>query len=142
MHIEHSDGLLLYQSLDFTATSSDLAVIYTDASSVGLGLWFPEDHFACQCKLPHSPPTSTIFYFKALAVCSAIHLLVDMDDCPSKLLVYTDNMNTVALFNSLWALPAYNGLLMGAMDVLLLFSVDLRVEHIPGVENVVAGALS
>ena len=141
-HIEQSDGLLLYRSLDFSASNDDVAVIYTDASSVGLGLWFPGDRFACQCELPHSPPTDTIFYFEALAVCSAIHLLVDMEDRPSKLLVYTDNSNTVAMFNSLRAKPAYNGLLMGAMDVLLEYNVDLRVEHIPGVDNVVADALS
>jgi hypothetical protein len=31
---------------------------------------------------------------------------------------------------------------MGAMDVLLRYGVDLRVEHIPGADNVIADALS
>jgi hypothetical protein len=141
-HIERSSGLLLYKSLDFSPGDGDVAIIYTDASSVGLGLWFPADNFACQSHLPHGTPTDTIFYFEALAVCAAVHLLTDMDDRPSKLLVYTDNSNTVAMFNSLRAQPPYNGLLMGAMDVLLRFGVDLRVEHIPGEANVVADALS
>jgi len=92
---------MLYWPLDFLVMNDDLIVIYTDASSVGLGFWFPEDCFTCQCELPHSPPTDIIFYFKELAVCSAIHLLVDIEDHPSRLLVYTDNTNTVALFNSL-----------------------------------------
>ncbi|OJA13912.1 hypothetical protein AZE42_11795, partial [Rhizopogon vesiculosus] len=141
-HIERSDGLLLYRALDFAATDSDVAVMYTDASSVGLGLWFPADAFACQSPLPHGPPTDTIFYFEALAVCAAVHLLTDMVDRPSKLLVYTDNSNTVAMFNSLRARPPYNGILLSAMDVLLQYGIDLRVAHIPGEENVVADALS
>jgi hypothetical protein len=83
-----------------------------------------------------------IFYFEALAVCAAVHLLADMDDRPSKLLVYTDNTNTVAMFNSLRAQPPYNGLLRSAMDVLLEHGVDLRVAHVPGEENTIADALS
>ncbi|KAJ8582929.1 hypothetical protein M405DRAFT_749452 [Rhizopogon salebrosus TDB-379] len=141
-HMERSDGLLLYKAVNFAATDADVAVVYTDASSVGLGIWFPGDAFACQSRLPHNPPTDTIFYFEALAVCAAVHLLADMDDRPSKLLVYTDNMNTVAMFNSLRAQPPYNGLLRSAMNVLLEYGVDLRVAHVPGEENAVADALS
>jgi hypothetical protein len=114
----------------------------TDASSSGMGLWFPDDRFACQCPLPSDPPVDTIFFFEALAVCSAIHALANMYQVPSRLLVYTDNTNTVAMFNTLRAKPAYNNILLSAMDVLLEHQVDLRVEHIAGEENIIADALS
>jgi len=141
-NIERSDGLLLFKSLDFKPTDDDVVVAYTDASSAGLGIWIPHDNFACQCPLPTSPPNDTIFFFEALAVCSAIHCVADMAWTPAKLLVYSDNMNTVAIFNSLRAGPSYNPILLSAVDILLKYRFDLRVEHVPGPENVIADSLS
>ncbi|KAJ7807148.1 hypothetical protein B0H14DRAFT_3765155 [Mycena olivaceomarginata] len=56
--------------------------------------------------------------------------------------IYTDNMNTVQIFSSLAAEPAYNILLKAAVDLLLKYRVDLRVLHIPGDDNTIADALS
>jgi hypothetical protein len=90
-HIEHSDGLFLYRSLDFSPCHSEVMVAYTDALSVGMGMWFPDDDFACHSALPPAP-TDTIFFFEALAVCSAIHAIADMQPPPRRLLIYTDNV--------------------------------------------------
>lgn len=141
-HIERSDGLYLFKSLDFDPRSDDVVVVYTDASGVGLGLWFPDDDFGCQCPLPSTAPLDTIFFFEALAVCSAIHAVRNMHEIPSKLLIYTDNTNTVSMFDSLRAKPAYNSLLLSSVDMLIAHKVDLRVEHIPGHQNVIADTLS
>ncbi|KAG2047272.1 hypothetical protein BDR06DRAFT_836231, partial [Suillus hirtellus] len=107
-----------------------------------LGLWFPHENFATQCQLPVDPPRDTIYFFEALAVCSAIHFIPNMTEIPSKMLIYTDNSNTVAMFNSLRAHPPYNPILLAAVDVLLQHEVDLRMEFVPGHENGVADALS
>ncbi|KAG2146385.1 uncharacterized protein EDB93DRAFT_1066161, partial [Suillus bovinus] len=107
-----------------------------------LGLWFPDENFACQCHLPSNQPCDTIFFTEALAVCSAIHSVVNMDEPPAKMLIYTDNSNTVTMFDSLRAKPAHNSLLLSAVDVLLKYGVDLQVEHIPGQQNIIADALS
>ncbi|KAG1775723.1 hypothetical protein EV702DRAFT_919184, partial [Suillus placidus] len=107
-----------------------------------LGLWFPDDNFTCQCHLPGDAPCDTIFFWEALAVCSAIHSMVNMTEPPAKLLIYTDNSSTVAMFDSLRAKPAYNSLLLSAVDILIAHGVDLWVEHIPGQQNVIADALS
>jgi len=141
-NIERAQGLLFFRSFDFAPTDDDVMVAYTDASSEGLGVWFPQDNCACQCELPTTAPHDSIFFFEALAVCSAIHTIADMTPTPAKLLVYTDNTNTVAIFDSLRARPPYNSILMSAMNVLLAYDVDLRVAHIPGDQNVIADALS
>jgi len=51
--------------------------------------------------------------------------------------IFSDNANTVGMFNSLRVQPDYNGLLTTAVDLLLL-----RALHIPGDDNTVANALS
>jgi hypothetical protein len=141
-HIDRSSGLLLYKSIDFTPESEELVVAYTDASGVGLGLWFPDENFACQSGLPRETPTDTIFFAEALAVCSAIHTIDTMPDKPRRMLIYTDNTNVVSMFNSLRAHPPYNSILLSAMDILIAHDMDLRVEYIPGSANVIADALS
>jgi hypothetical protein len=141
-HIEHSSGLLFYKSLDFDPKSDDVVVAYTDASGIGLGLWFPDEDFACQSPLPEDSPKDTIFFAEALAVCSAVHAIQNMPEVPSKMLIYTDNTNTVAMFNSLRAHPPYNLILVSAVNVLIEHHVDLRVEHVSGCDNIVADALS
>ena len=62
-----------------------------------------------------------------------------------KLVVYTDNLNTVQVFNSLLALPAYNEILKATVDHLLsdlTNPMQLHVIHVPGDLNTVANALS
>lgn len=87
-----------------------------------------------------------IFFFEALCVCSAVHeakdlAVLDSDGhyVHSTLAVFTDNTNTVDIFNSLHAKPVFNEILKSAIDVCLEYNFDL---HIPGVDNRIAGALS
>jgi hypothetical protein len=77
-HMENMPGVLLLESLDWSPeTAEDVVTIYTDASLVGLGFWYPEINFGFQSQLPPNTPLGSIFFFKALAVCSAIHSLTD-----------------------------------------------------------------
>jgi len=62
--------------------------------------------------------------------------------CGSRFVIYTDNYNTVNIFNTLRCLPEYNHLLKSAVDILVNGDHNLRVLHIPGAENDVADALS
>src|SRR5438034_2172260 len=84
-----------------------------------------------------NPPKDGIFFSEALAACAAIHLAKDLGG-PKRLLIYTDNMNTFDIFNSLAAAPPYNRILMSAVDVIIGSGIDLRVVWIPGEENAVA----
>ncbi|KAI0757378.1 hypothetical protein C8Q80DRAFT_1091086 [Daedaleopsis nitida] len=115
-----------------------------DASGRGLGLYFPWLHIGFYAALPSDPPSGTIFFMEALAVCSALHLSawVAAGRRITRLAVLSDNSNTVAIFNTLRAEPAYNPILVSAVDVRLRLQLDLRVDHVPGRFNVVADALS
>lgn len=79
---------------------------------------------------------------EGLAVCSAIHAICNMAEVPSRMLIYTDNKNVVAMFNTLRAQPPYNSILISVMDILIEHSIDLQVEHVSRHLNNVADALS
>lgn len=85
-----------------------------------------------------------VFYDEALTVISAIYWAVhNLLICPgSQLAVYTNNANTVNMFNSLCGQPLYNPLLITVVKLLLKFNIKLHVFHIPGEDNIVANALS
>ena len=96
---------------------------------------------AFQCPIPGSAPKDVIFYFEALAVCSAVHLATNYPGA-RRLIVKTDNMNTFNIFRSMAASPDYNLVLRSAVDVMLSHNLDLRVFHIPGKLNVIADLVS
>jgi len=85
-----------------------------------------------------------IFYYEALCVLSAIHHVTDFLCAPptSRILIYTDNNNTVSIFNTLQCLPHYNPILINAADVCINTNIHLRVVHIPGELNSVADVIS
>jgi hypothetical protein len=116
--------------------------VFTDASSIGLAYYFPSLHLAYHAPLPANPPSGTM-----LAVCSAIHHAADVwarDFSPKldRLLVSTDNMNTVHMFDSLHAKPPYNPLLISSINARIHSSLDVRVRHVPGNVNTIADAIS
>ena len=56
--------------------------------------------------------------------------------------MFTDNENTVNIFDSLHALTFLNPILMTAVDLMLKFDVELCVFHICSINNSTADALS
>ncbi|KAG2147613.1 hypothetical protein DEU56DRAFT_730826 [Suillus clintonianus] len=143
-HLLTSDGVYFIRSIswDFHHMSQATLSVYTNASASGLAFWYPAINHGFQCDLPGTLSSDTIYFFEALTVTAAIVDAVRRMHAHGRLAVFTDNANTVAMFNTLAALPPYNWLLMLAVDVILEGDIDLRVFHVPGVHNTVADHLS
>ncbi|KAL6308204.1 hypothetical protein BKA93DRAFT_699110, partial [Sparassis latifolia] len=108
-----------------------------------LGLYFPWDCTGLYADLPCQAPKDAIFFFEALAACSAVfHAARTSVEPMDRIAVFSDNTNTVALFNTLRALPDYNEMVKSTVDILLEDNTQLRVVHILGKDNVIADALS
>lgn len=142
-HLQSSSGLFMMKAIAWTRDEAD-AVIYTDASLHGIGMWCPASNIGRFSPLPDNPPTGTIFYFEAYVVVCAILWACawPVTARPKRLAIFSDNSNTVAMFNTLRALLVYNPLLTLAIDNLIQFDIDLRVSHIPGSSNTAADLLS
>jgi hypothetical protein len=142
-HLENLPGVNLLCSREWTSTDTDIH-LYSDACPAGLGFWFAQSDEGFQYATSPSDPRE-IFFLEALAVLSALHwfLHTDKPHCGSRrIVIFTDNENTVNIFNSLHASPALNPILITAVDLLLRFNVELRVLHVAGTDNGTADALS
>jgi hypothetical protein len=141
-HVEGSSGVHILGASEWTIYDrEDTLEVYTDASGMGLGVWFPGERAGYQWPIPSDKPLDGIFFWEALAVCSAIHLS-RLHGKPKRILCHTDNSNSFDIFTSLRAKPVYNPILMSAVDVLLADGIDFRITWLPGKDNVVADALS
>ena len=140
-HIENSDGVHLWKSLSWDPSTADY-VIYCDACPEGMGFWYPVSKDGYYAPTPVNVPSDVIFYFEALCVLSALSNVQSKARHGAKILIYTDNMNTVDIFRSLRCLPQYNHLLKHAVDILIRHDYSLRVLHVTGDRNAVADALS
>ena len=140
-HVQQSDGIFLFKDIDWQAHQADI-VAYSDACLSGLGFYLQNTCEGFQCEVPHDSPRDTIFYFEVLAVVSVVEAVTRLSSVPNRLLVFTDNTNTVDIFHSLRSLPPYNGLLKFTVSLLLEFDISLRVVHVPGIDNVIANSLS
>jgi hypothetical protein len=145
-HIVRSSGVHLPKFVSWPIEDVD-TTIYCDTCMSGMGFWYPELGIGGYSPINFEPPmafesTDTmIFFYKALCVVSAIHYLSEAL-LTSTAVIYTNNMNTVDIFNSLSALPAYNPILKSAIDCMLDYSYNVRVLHIEGSKNGIADALS
>jgi hypothetical protein len=140
-HIETSSGVYVFKSITWHPEEAD-TIVYSDASLTGLGFWLPNLREGFQSHLPANPPKGTIFFFEALAVCSAIHHMPNLSPKPHRVTIYSDNENTVNIFNTLRASPDYNMILKSAVDVMIAHDLDIQVVHVAGEKNVIADALS
>jgi len=107
-----------------------------------MGFWHPGLMVRFYSPTPEDVHPDLIFYFEALCVLCALRDTCSKSSLPSRFIIYTNNLNTVDIFSSLSALPAYNILLREAVNLLMAGHHDLRVLHVNGEENTVADALS
>jgi hypothetical protein len=140
-HVEGSDGVLLLDSVEWSEEDADL-VLYSDACAFGMGFWAPRLSTGFQCPITASENPPRIFFDEALAVVSALDYATHLLTVPRRIAIFTDNTNTVDMFNSLHAKPSHNPLLLTAIDTSMSAGSLFRVFHIPGELNVVADALS
>jgi hypothetical protein len=143
-HLEASTGVHMMDSIDWPPSSAD-QTIYTDASlNHAMAFWVQHHNLGYRYHIDQAQGrTYGIFYWEAYAVVSAIFwAATSAIPTPSKLLVYTDNMNTVDLFDRLRASSKYNPLLIATIDVLISRQISLRVAHVPGEQNIIADAIS
>jgi hypothetical protein len=140
-HVRASDGVYLFEEVDWDVPQADI-VAYSDACLYGLGFFFEHSNEGYQSRIPQSPPKDTIFYFEALAIVAVLEAVTRLPSIPTRLLIYSDNTNSVDIFHSLRSLPPYNELLKFTVSILIKHNISLRVIHIPGVDNGVADSLS
>ena len=141
--LESCTGVHLLKST-YWGTNDATLTVFCDACPEGMGFWYPDLRIGFYSPTPSYEHPDLIFYFEALCVHSALfdaHRRT-ANKGTGRFLIYTDNSNTVDIFSSLRALPPYNHLLKTAMDILNLGDSDMRVLHVPGVDNAVADALS
>ena len=142
-HLESNTSVCLIHHLYWDASSADV-ILYCNACLEGMGFWLPDKCIGYYSPVPKSTNDKQIFYFEALCVLSAIHHITDFLCAPpaSWILIYTDNNNTIAIFNTLQCLPQYNLILINAADISIISNIHLRVLHIPGELNHIADAIS
>jgi len=136
-----SNGILLLSTIAWDPTTDlhKTSICYVDACMGGMAFWYPELRLGYQCRVP-AGYTAPIFYWEAVAVACSM-MAPDSNSLP-RLVVYTDNQNTVDIWHSLKASAPYNTTLICTITSLIEQETDARVLHIPGIENVVADALS
>lgn len=139
--VEKSDGVRLLKSLSWDIDSAT-CVARTDACPRGLAFWYPQLNIGFAASTPMQTPATQITFYESLAVLSVLEDAQFRFGSDSKLVIYTDNFSSVAMFNSLRGLPEYNCILKAAVDILTITKFNLRVLHIAGENNDVADALS
>ena len=117
---------------------------YCDALSEGMGFWDTDGNL--DFYTPTFPldevPEDLIFHFKALCMLLALsHIHKNADNSSCCIVIYTNSSNTFDIFNLLQCWPAYNHIIKSTVDILIDGSHNLRVLHVPGVDNSVANAL-
>jgi hypothetical protein len=141
-HVAKSDGIHMLKSVEWSPYNrmASTLIAYTDASAVGIGIWFPGKYTGFQCSLPADGPKDLIFFYEALAVYSAFCLGAGYG-C-DRITVYSNNTNTVDMFSSLRAKPVYNSILMSAVDFSINNSIATKLYYVPSMQNIIADHLS
>ena len=110
----------------------------TDACTKGLAFWYPTLDLGFMSPTPYETLATRINFYEALAILSVLEDARTHFPPDSKIVIYSDNFTTVAMFNSLRCLPEYNCILKAAVDILIKSDFSLWVLHIARLNNVQA----
>ena len=139
--IMQSDGVLLLKSLSWDVDQAT-CLLKTDVCPNGIAFWYPALGLAFSASTPKGTLPDQIIFYESLSVLPSLLDAHHRFSVSGKIIIYTDNFTTVAMFNSLQALFEYNCIIKEAVDILLDGDHDLYVLHISGKSNDVADTLS
>jgi len=84
-----------------------------------------------------------IFFLEMVTILSAIHHAINFTSPPQRILLFTNSLDSVGVFDSLSAAEdMHNSVLMAVAGLVLQSSIDLCVRHIEGKKNMHADLLS
>ena len=141
--IPRSVGVCFLDDGIWDDSAADLEV-WTDAS-LTLGMSFVYGNQGFMYGLKECPPglKIDIFFLELVAIMSAIHHVASFPSPPHRLLIHTDSLDSVSVFNTLRVSEAlHNGPLMAVAGIIIQSGIDLRIRHIPGKLNIRADLLS
>jgi hypothetical protein len=104
--VETMPGLLLLKSLSWPAEAATYT-IYCDACPNGMGFWYPSLDIAFYSETPPDEVSGLIFYFEALCVLCALRDACNRAESGGRFILYTDNLNSVDIYSTLRARPAF-----------------------------------
>ena len=110
-------------------------VMWTDASGkLGLSFIYAGNGFLYQLRQPNSgSPLVDIFFLELLAILSAIHHVACFPCPPRRVLLFSDSLDSVAVFNTLHASESlHNSILLAIAEIMMKTGMDLHVHHIEG----------
>jgi hypothetical protein len=142
--IPTSIGIRFVDAGKWNEVDADL-IMWTDASGKhGLSFVFAGNGFVYQRQSPKLGSSSVdIFFLEMLAILSGIHHVAHFAHPPRRLLIFTDSLDSVAVFNSLHTSESmHNSILLAVAEIILKTGIDLRVRHIEGKKNIRADMLS
>ncbi|KAF6742173.1 hypothetical protein DFP72DRAFT_831252 [Ephemerocybe angulata] len=107
-----------------------------------MGFWIKDSNLGLYADTLDTQGEEFIFFHESLCVLSALDYLDGELGMPRRTTVFSDNSNTVDIFNTLAASPRINPILMAASDIALESCSDFKVLFVPGIQNQIADALS
>lgn len=123
-HFKATQGLFLFQSIAWSLSEADVT-FYADTSFSGIGLWSLELHLGYYAQITNRAVDSKIFYYKAYAIVCAIHWASSHSPALKHVAIFSDNTNTVDIFNSMRAHADFNNLLKYAIDLLMTCDINI-----------------
>ena len=119
-HAKRFGGIYIMESIAWKPTDAHHVFFCDAVQSTGLGCYFPEVSTGFQASSPAWAPKKKhgAYFLKALCVLWAIHI-AQKRNLRGNILIFTDNLDTVKMFDSLYTPVAEcNPILLAAVDIL------------------------
>ena len=139
-HAEKLNGVHIMESIAWDQSQAN-HVFFCDATPRGLGCFYREGSIGFRTV---APPNSDIGFLKALSICWAIHI-VDRRKLGGRILIFTDSLVTVNMFDSLYTPRAkLNPILLSAVDILInrRFRIQVAVDSVQKGHYAIVNALA
>lgn len=141
--IPGATGIRLLETMKWNNEAADM-ILWTNASlKSGMAFVYEGNGFVYQIAQNVTPNKVDILFLELMTILSAISHIAVFAHPPRRLLIFTDSLDSVAVFNTSGAAESlHNSVVRAVAGIILRTGIDLKVCHIPGKDNIRANLLS